>query len=69
MAFVGALKISNGGLPEVGPIVDGVVWRVLKPGPHSLREVGGEELDDEMIILDPLHATSKAVIVQLNARI
>lgn len=69
MAFVGALKISNEGLPEVGPIVDGAVWRVLKLGPHSLCEVGGEELDDEMIILDPLHVISKAVIVQLNARI
>lgn len=49
--------------------MDGVVCQVLKPGPHSLREVGGEELDDQMIILDPLNAASKAVIVQLNTRI
>lgn len=41
--------------------MDGVVCQVLKPGPHSLREVGGE--DDEMIIVDPRHAARKAVII------
>jgi hypothetical protein len=68
-AFVGALEISDKSLPEVGPVVDGADWQMLEPGPRPLRKVNGEELDDEVVILDSCHGVSKAIILQPNARI
>jgi hypothetical protein len=68
-AFVGALKISDEGLPKVGPVVDGVAWQVSKPGPCSLHEVDGEELDYQIVVLDSHHATSKMVIFQPDTMI
>jgi hypothetical protein len=63
-AFVGALDVSNKGLPKVSPFVDGVTWQVLKLGPHPFREVDREELDGEMVIFYSHHASSKVVILQ-----
>lgn len=51
-AFVGALEVSDKSLPEVGPVVDGVGWQMLEPGPRPLRKVNGEELGDEVVVLD-----------------
>jgi hypothetical protein len=68
-AFVVVLEVSDEDLPEVGPVMDGGAWLVLKPAPHPLSEVNGEELDNEMVFFDSHHAESKAVILQPDARI
>lgn len=44
--FVGALEITHEDLLEVDPIVDGAARQVFEPGPRTLREMDGEELDD-----------------------
>jgi hypothetical protein len=42
--------------------MDGVAWQVLKPVPCSLHEVDGEELDDQMVVLDSRHVAGKTII-------
>jgi hypothetical protein len=42
---------------------------MLERGPRPLRKVDGEELDDEVVVLDSRHAASKVVILKTNARI
>jgi hypothetical protein len=49
--------------------MNGPCWQVLEPGPRSLREVDEKELDDEVVILYPRHATREAVIFQPYARV
>lgn len=44
--------------------MDGVGWQMLELGPRSLRKVEGEELEDEVVVLDSHHATREAVIFQ-----
>jgi hypothetical protein len=61
-ALVGTVEVSDKGLSEVNPIVDGVGWQMFELGPRSFREVDGEELDDEVVILDPHHAACEAVV-------
>lgn len=63
-ALVGALEVLDEGLPEVDPVVDGAGWQMFEPGPRSLRKVDGEELDDEVVVLDPHHAAREAVVFQ-----
>lgn len=41
-ALVGALEVFDEGRPEVGLVMDGPAWLVLKPGPRPLGEVNGE---------------------------
>jgi hypothetical protein len=45
-ALVGALKFPNEGPSEVGPVMYGVVWHMLEPGPRPFLEVNGQVLDD-----------------------
>lgn len=40
----------------------GAGWKVLELGPRSFREVDGEGLDDEVVILDLCHAEFKAIV-------
>jgi hypothetical protein len=42
--------------------MNGAGWQVLERVSRSLREVEGKELDDEVVILYPHHATREAVI-------
>lgn len=68
-AFIGALEVFDECLPEVGLVVDGVNWQMLERGPRPIRKVDGEELGDEVVVLDSHHAASKAVILKPDARI
>jgi hypothetical protein len=36
---------------------------MLEPDPRSFREVDGEELDDQVVILDPHHVAHEAVVL------
>jgi hypothetical protein len=42
--------------------MDCTSWQVLEPGPCSFREVDGEEMDDEVVILDPRHPACEAIV-------
>lgn len=45
--FVRALEITDEGLLEVVPVMDGVARQVLEPCPYPLGEVDEQELDDK----------------------
>jgi hypothetical protein len=62
--LVGGLKIPDEGLPKVYPVVYGDGRQMLELGYRPFLEVYGEELDDQVIILDPRHATRKAIVLQ-----
>jgi hypothetical protein len=61
--LVGSLEVLDEGLSEVDPIVDGAGRQVFEPGPHPFREVDGEELEDEVVILWPHQAAYKAIVL------
>lgn len=46
--------------------MDGEARQVLELGPRSFHEMDGEELDDQVIILDSRHAAGKVVVFQPN---
>jgi hypothetical protein len=52
-ALVGCLEVPSEGLLEVDPVVEGVGWQMLEQALAPFREVDAEELDDEVVILDP----------------
>lgn len=62
--LVGGLKIPDKDLPKVYPVVYGDGRQMLELGSRPFLEVYGEELDDQVIILDPRHATRKAIVLQ-----
>jgi hypothetical protein len=49
--------------------VDGEARQVLELGPRSFHEMDGEELDDQVIILDSRHAAGKVVDFQPDVEI
>jgi hypothetical protein len=61
-SLVGALEIPDEGLSKVSPIMHGSSWQVLELGSCPLREVDGEELDDEEAVFNSCHATCEALI-------
>lgn len=61
--LVGALKIPDEGPSEVGLVMYGVGRQMLEPGPRSFCEVDGEELDDQVVILDPRPMTREEVVL------
>lgn len=68
-ALVAAMEVSDECSSEIGPIVYGARRQVLKPSPRLFRKMGGKELDDQMVVLDPRHATHESVVFQPHARI
>jgi hypothetical protein len=57
-----ANSIEN--LSKVGVVVDGSIRQVSETDSRSLHEVYGEEVDDEVVILDPRRAACEAVVFQ-----
>ena len=49
--------------------MDDSAWQVLELGPHPLREVDMEELDDQVIILESRQAVGKSILFQIDVSI
>jgi hypothetical protein len=62
-ALEGALKVPDEGPSEVGPVMYGPGRQMLESSPLPFREVDGEELDDQVVILDPRHAAHDATVL------
>lgn len=59
---VGAVKVPIKGPSKVGLVMYGAGQQIPEPDPCLFREVDGEELDDQVVILDSRHAARKAVV-------
>lgn len=60
---VGAVKVPIKGPSKVGLVMYGAGQQIPEPDPCLFREVDGEELDDQVVILDPHHSTREALVL------
>jgi hypothetical protein len=64
-----AQEIAGEDLSKILPPIDNVSQQMIQLGPSRVSQVDGEELDDENVIVHPTHLTSKAVVLQQDARV
>jgi hypothetical protein len=62
-----ALKVAGEYFFEILPIIDRVSGQVIEPSSGHVRQVDGEELDDEEVIIHPARPTHAVVVLQLDA--
>jgi hypothetical protein len=59
---VHALEIAGEDLSEILLAINDVSQQMIQPGPSSVGQIDGKELNDEKVVIRSAHLRSKAVV-------